>query len=81
MYDYIDEGLYSVSENDTLFYDKGNEGVRDAFKDVILSQLSVNTVKFIRLLTASLFLSMIPLHYENKQNQELFYDEYLRLSE
>lgn len=81
MYDYIDEGLYSVSSNDTLFYDKGNGGVRDAFEDVILSKLSKEEAKFVRLLTASLFLSMIPLHYENKQNQELFYDEYLRLSE
>lgn len=75
-YDYIDSQLYSItSEGDAVYYDKGHEQILKAFEDVFGGQCEL-----LRRLTASLFLSMIPLHRHNPTNMRLFYKEYERLS-
>jgi len=75
-YDYIDSQLYSItSDGKAFYYDKGHEQIEQAFKDVFGDESEL-----LRRLTASLFLSMIPLHKDNPTNMLLFYREYERLS-
>jgi dTDP-glucose pyrophosphorylase len=77
-YEYVDSQLYTFQNNLTFYYDKGNNFVKKAFEDVILSKLSKKELDFIKILVASLYLSLIPLHNHNKINQKLYYEEYLR---
>lgn len=75
-YDYIDSQLYSItSEDEVVYYDKGHEQILRAFRDVFGEESEL-----LRRLTASLFLTMIPLHRHNPTNMRLFYQEYERLS-
>ena len=76
-YDYIDEGLYFQKNKKTFFYNKGDNEVKAAFKDIFINNLTTLEKVIVNQLTASLFLSMIPLHSESVQNQKLFYSEYL----
>jgi dTDP-glucose pyrophosphorylase len=76
-YDWIDSELYSSFG----FVDKGIDGVHLAFNKFMRDiGLSDDDIDLVRQLTASLFLTMIPLHDHSKKNQELFYKEFLRLS-
>lgn len=76
-YDWIDSELYSSAG----FVDRGIDGVQVAFKKFMTDiGLTEDDIDLVRQLTASLFLTMIPLHDHSKKNQELFYKEYLRLS-
>lgn len=78
-YEFIDTQLYTVQNNYTFYYDKGNQYVQQAFEKIILSKLNKNELNFVKLLVASLYLSLIPLHSHNKKNQKLYYEEFLRL--
>jgi dTDP-glucose pyrophosphorylase len=74
-YDYIDSQLYSItSDGEAVYYDKGHEQIIKAFRDVFGEETDL-----LRKLTASLFLTMIPLHKDNPTNMRLFYKEYERL--
>lgn len=75
-YDWIDSELYSENK----IYDSGTEGVKKAFAK-LLDDLGLTPAdhKLLNILTASLFLSMIPLHYHSKKNQELYMAEFRRL--
>jgi dTDP-glucose pyrophosphorylase len=74
-YDFIDQGLYAFDTNgEPYYYDKGMLGVRNAFVDVF-----GEPTRLLKDLTASLFLSMIPLHTESEEKQKLFFLEYKRL--
>ena len=74
-YDYIDSQLYSItSDGEAVYYDKGHEQIIKAFRDVFGEE-----TELLRKLTASLFLTMIPLHKDNPTNMRLFYKEYERL--
>jgi dTDP-glucose pyrophosphorylase len=76
-YDWIDAELYSSFG----FVDKGIDGVQVAFYKFMREiGLTDDDIDLVRQLTASLFLTMIPLHDHSKKNQELFYKEFLRLS-
>lgn len=76
-YDWIDSQLYS----DTGIYDRGTEGVKAAFKKLVDSfQLMEEELVLLDMLTASLFLSMIPLHSHSRKNQELYLEQFWRLS-
>lgn len=78
-YDYIDSQLYTKDSNGVYtLYDNGCDELQRAFRDVILEDYKPH-IKHIMVLTASLFLSMIPLHGHSAENQTLFYDEYARL--
>lgn len=75
-YDYIDSQLYTItSDGGAVYYDKGHEEIIRAFEDVFGKPSPL-----LRKLTASLFLTMIPLHKDNPTNMRLFYKEYERLS-
>jgi dTDP-glucose pyrophosphorylase len=76
-YDWIDSQLYSENK----IYDSGTEGVKKAFA-TLLDDLGLTPEdhKLLNMLTASLFLSMIPLHYHSRKNQELYMEEFRRLN-
>ncbi len=80
-YDYIDSNLYNLNGKEIKYYDKGDEPVKNAFKDTILNKLSKKEKEIIKIIASSLYLSMIPLHYHSKKNQDLFYQQYLLLKE
>ena len=73
-YDFVDAELY-VKENGTYrLYNNGKEKIKELFKNKINKYYSEDEQKYILLITASLFLSMIPLHSHNTNNQEIYYD-------
>jgi dTDP-glucose pyrophosphorylase len=75
-YDYIDAELYLNKDGETIYFDAGKEQVRQAYKKMFIAQYGEKNWRLTLFLTASLFLSMIPLHSHNKLNQELFYALY-----
>ena len=79
-YEYVDSQLYTFQNNLTFYYDKGNNFVKKAFEDVILSKLTKKELDFIKILVVSLYLSLIPLHNHNKINKKLNYEKYLKLN-
>ncbi len=79
-YDYIDAELYGIFNGVPRYYDKGHENIERAFIDVIFDEFSHETKVDLIRLTASLFLSMIPLHADKPEHCQLFYDEFIRLA-
>ena len=77
-YDFIDAELYIKTDSDIVVYNNGKDEVRKAFLAFLSSHLSHNEIKFVRLICASLFLSMIPLHSHNKTNQQLYFKTFKR---
>jgi dTDP-glucose pyrophosphorylase len=75
-YDYIDAELYLNKSGETIYFDAGKEQVREAYKKLFISRFGERAWRLTLFLTASLFLTMIPLHSHNKLNQELFYALY-----
>lgn len=79
-YDYIDADLYRYDMDGSVFYyDRGHENIENAFNDVIFSKLTEHERYVVLVLTASLFISMIPLHSESPQHCELFKKEFERM--
>lgn len=77
-YDFIDAELYIKTDTETVIYNNGKDGARKAFNEFIEASLSKEEINFVRLICASLFLSMIPLHSHNKTNQELYFKTFKR---
>ena len=75
-YDFIDAHLWSVSEQGTRIFDDGVEHLRDLYKEMESERFTSEEIRYLDLLTASLFLTMIPLHYHSSQNQKLFYEKF-----
>ena len=80
-YDIIDSELYIVNSynNDIKLYDNGVNNIRKIFIENIEKRYSRGELNLVWAITASLFLSMIPLHNHNKTNQRLFYNEFLKI--
>ena len=72
-YDFIDAELYIKEGDEYKIYNNGKSEIKDLFSKMLKQRYSDNEIKFIMLLTASLFLSMIPLHSHNQTNQLLYY--------
>ena len=75
-YDFIDAELYTVSPVWTRLFDDGTEHIRELYFKMERERFSSEEIRYLDLLTASLFLSMIPLHSHNRTNQELFYQKF-----
>jgi len=73
-YDYIDAELYLNKNGETIFFDAGKQKAREAYKELFIERFDEDIWKKTLFLTASLFLTMIPLHNHNKINQRLFYE-------
>lgn len=79
-YDCIDNQLYYFDQNgDAKFFMTERRGIVSAFEQMLFDIGVVGQERRdLDLVTASLFLSMIPLHYHNPVNQRLFYAEFQR---
>jgi hypothetical protein len=75
-YDYIDAELYVKKDGDIIIFDAGKEAAREAYKTAFIAKYDEDVWRLTLFLTASLFLSMIPLHDHNGTNQEVFYALY-----
>ena len=75
-YDYVDAELYLKKDGRTVYFDAGKEQARHAYKTLFVDKYGEETWRITLFLTASLFLSMIPLHDHNERNQELYYALY-----
>lgn len=76
-YDFIDAELYRPDEsspNKFYIYDRDYSQIREAYEEVY-----GKPSRLLLQLTASLFLTMIPLHTHNEHNMKLFLAEYERL--
>ena len=78
-YDFIDAELYIKTDTETVIYNNGKDGARKAFNEFMAASLSKEEINFVRLVCASLFLSMIPLHSHNKTNQELYFKTFKKV--
>ncbi|MCH1611696.1 MAG: hypothetical protein L7S72_00220, partial [Flavobacteriales bacterium] len=50
--------------------------IQRLFLEIFNKEIELITPKFLYALIASLYLSLIPLHSHNSQNQKLYYQEY-----
>lgn len=73
-YDFVDAELYVKDGADYQLYNKGKENIKQLFTTKLHKYYSEDEVRYILYICASLFLSMIPLHAHNKNNQEIYYD-------
>lgn len=73
-YDYIDAELYLNKNGETFFFDAGKQKAREAYKKLFIERFDEDIWNKTLFLTASLFLTMIPLHTHSKINQRLFYE-------
>lgn len=78
-YDFIDAELYSISDSGVKLFDDGTEHLRSLYLEMERKHFSEEEVEYLDCLTASLFLTMIPLHYHNPTNQDLFYRTFERI--
>ena len=79
-YDYIDAELYLKREGETIIFDAGKHYCRKAYKKLFIERFGEDTWQKTLTIVASLFLTMIPLHSHNRNNQELFYDTFRKAS-
>lgn len=73
-YDFIVNGLYELRDYDStlnysIFNGNDNEGIVDLMHNLI--EVLDNDIDDIEFITGLLFLTMIPLHSENKNNQKM----------
>lgn len=79
-YDFIDTELYLRSNDDEIeLYNNGKEPIQRIFMQYLDERYDSNELYFINMLTASLFLSMIPLHNHNTTNQKLYYEKFKQI--
>jgi hypothetical protein len=75
-YDYVDAELYLNKDGKTIYFDAGKEAARNAYKKLFVEKYGEKTWRVTLFLTASLFLTMIPLHDHSERNRELYYALY-----
>jgi dTDP-glucose pyrophosphorylase/thiamine kinase-like enzyme len=78
-YDFVDAELYVKDGGTYQLYNKGKENIKELFKLKINKYYSEKEIRYIMYICASLFLSMIPLHAHNRNNQEIYYDIFKRI--
>jgi hypothetical protein len=75
-YDYVDTELYLKKDGQVVFFDAGKEAARHAYKVLFINRYGEDVWRLTLFLTASLFLSMIPLHNHSETNQEMYHALY-----
>lgn len=73
-YDFVDAELYVKDGKSYKLYNNGKDKIKDLFLNKINKYYTDEEQSYIILITASLFLSMIPLHSHNRNNQEIYYE-------
>jgi dTDP-glucose pyrophosphorylase len=80
-YDFVDAELYTVLGDEVTLFNSGTEPVKQLFRELEQELFSEEELGYIELLTASLFLSMIPLHSHSATNQKLFFRKFEEIYE
>jgi hypothetical protein len=75
-YDFVDAELYTVLGEEVTLFNSGTEPVKVLFRELEQELFSERELRYLELLTASLFLSMVPLHSHNATNQRLFREKF-----
>lgn len=75
-YDFIDSELYTVCQGETKVFDQGVQTVSRVYSEMEKSVFREDEIAYLDLLTASLFLTMIPLHSHNPRNQSLYFEKF-----
>lgn len=79
-YDFIDADLYSLDNNDDhIYYDSGREPLRKMFLEKFAEEFGEEMIHDVKIITAALFLSMIPLHSHSHEHQKLFFNTFLEI--
>jgi dTDP-glucose pyrophosphorylase len=80
-YDFIDAELYTICDGEVTLFDSGTSQIGELLREKELVLFSEQERSYLELLTASLFLSMIPLHSHSAVNQNLFYKKFVEIYE
>jgi GTP:adenosylcobinamide-phosphate guanylyltransferase len=80
-YDFIDAELYTICDDEVTLFDSGTSRIGELLREKELALFSEEEISYLELLTASLFLSMIPLHSHSTTNQNLFYRKFVKIYE
>lgn len=80
-YDFIDAELYVNNGEDIKIYTEGKDKLKVLFLNHLRSRYKTIEIIYIKYICASLFLSMIPLHSHNLQNQKLFYKTFEKITD
>ena len=75
-YDLIDSEMYISEKNFYRLFSTDRNEIQRLFLEIFNKEIELITPKFLYALIASLYLSLIPLHSHNSQNQKLYYQEY-----
>lgn len=76
-YDFIDAELYTVDDQDDVrLFNDGTSHLKELYRSIEAEFFSPDEIEYLEMLTASLFLTMIPLHDHNEINQNLFYGKF-----
>lgn len=78
-YDFIDSELYIKTSENFQIYNKGKLKIKELFLQIIGQRYTHQEIQYIKLITASLFLSMIPLHSHDKTNQIIYYNTFKKI--
>ena len=79
-YDFIDSGLYSLRNGKLSILNEGCEEIENMFNSFEQDIFDEEERRYLKLLTASLFLSEIPLHYHSKPNQKAYFKIFEEIS-
>lgn len=72
-YDFVDAELYIIKNHNVVLYNQGKEDIKKLFLEHVKRRYTEDEINHILIITASLFLSMIPLHSHNSHNQKIYY--------
>lgn len=72
-YDFVDAELYSVNNDEVVIYNEGKNEIKSIFFHQLNERYNQNEIDLIFYICAQLFLSMIPLHSHNQQNQKIYF--------
>lgn len=78
-YDFIDAELYTLNKGTVKMFNDGCEKIENIFNKMEAEIFNEEERLYLKFLTASLFMSEVPLHGHNKINQRLLYETYEKI--
>jgi dTDP-glucose pyrophosphorylase len=72
-YDFVDGGLYALNDGKYQLFNDGCSHIENIFNQIEEKLFTDQERHYLKILTASLFISEIPLHYHNRENQEIYF--------